>query len=45
MLNMKLMVMFSHLIIIKLCFIVCDQDFREPKETYDILLEKIKALC
>jgi hypothetical protein len=34
--------MFSHLMIIKLCFIVCDQNFGEPKETYDILLEKWK---
>jgi hypothetical protein len=32
---MKYLIMISHFVVFKPCFIICNQDFGEPKAAYD----------
>jgi hypothetical protein len=36
MINMKSLALFSHLMVIELCVVVCDQHFRKLEMAYDV---------
>jgi len=42
MINMKPLIILSHLIVVKMRLIICNQEFKNSKMTYDILPKELK---